>query len=194
MNDLNVLNRPPVVSMGLPIEPKPIKLFAALLATSEDLLASVEARLAVLLGAIESRSAIFPWEVTDYYAEEMGGVLRRGFVSFARLASPEGLPEIKLSTQGIEAEYLWTRGGKRGRQVNIDPGYLDAGKVVLASTKNAAHRLYLRSGIYGEVTLLYRSGFYHPLDTTYADYRWPQTIAFFGEVRGRYLAQLKGGF
>lgn len=180
--------------MGTPTEPKPIKLFAALLAPSEDLLASAEARLAPLLGAIESRSGIFPWEVTDYYAEEMGSGLRRRFVSFTPLASPERLPQIKLATQGIEAKYLWTRGETRGRRVNIDPGYLDAGKVVLASAKNAPHRLYLGSGIYGEVTLIYHSGSYHPLDTTYADYRWPETIAFFGEVRVLYLRQLKRGF
>lgn len=177
--------------MGTPTEPKPVKPFVALLAPSEDLFACAENRLINLLGSIDMASGIFPWEVTDYYTEEMGSGLRRRFLSFGALASPEGLPNLKLATQALEAEYRWTRREKSARRINIDPGYLDGGKVVLASTKNAPHRLYLRAGIYGEVTLLYHGGTFHPLPYTYADYRWPETIAFFFEVRALYLRQLK---
>lgn len=179
--------------MGIPKQPKPVKPFVALLAPSEDLFASAEHRLINLLGSIDRASGFLPWEVTDYYTEEMGSQLRRRFVSFAALASPEGLPDLKLATQALEGEYRWTSGEKSGRRINIDPGYLDAGKVVLASTKNAPHRLYLRAGIYGEVTLLYHSGTFHDLSYTYADYRWPEAIAFFSEVRALYLRRLKHG-
>jgi hypothetical protein len=75
--------------------------------------------------------------------------------------------------------------------VNLDPGYLDAFKVVLASTKNASQRVYLQSGIYAEVTLLYHHGGFHRLEYTYADYVWPETIAFFTQLRARYLTQLR---
>lgn len=180
--------------MGIPTEPKPVKLFVALLAASEDLFAPVEARLVDLFGALETASVVSAWEVTDYYAREMGTGLRRKFVSFAPLASAEKLPEIKLAAQNIEAEYRSASGERRGRRVNADSGYLDVGKVVLASTKNAPHRLYLRDGIYGEITLLYHNGGFHPLDYSYADYRWPHTLAFFAELRALYLKQLKRGF
>ena len=77
------------------------------------------------------------------------------------------------------------------RRVNLDPGYLDATKLVLASTKNQAHRLYLSQGIYAEVTLLYHHGAFHPFVYTYADYRWPETHAFLRRVRTRYLEQMR---
>lgn len=177
--------------MGSPTPPKPAKLFAALLAPSEHLFERVEARLSALWGAVEAASAVFAWELTDYYAEEMGPGLKRRFVAFAPLISPETLPEAKLAAISVETEYRSTSCERRGRAVNIDPGYLDVGKIVLASTKDASHRLYLGRGIYGEITLLYQSGSYRPLDYTYADYRWPQTIAFFNSVRAGYLNQLK---
>ncbi|MCH6545716.1 MAG: DUF4416 family protein, partial [Deltaproteobacteria bacterium] len=66
------------------------------------------------------------------------------------------LAEIKISSQELESGYLWVKGGKKGRQVNIDPGYLAASKMVLATTKDASHRIYLGSGIYGEAALMFR--------------------------------------
>lgn len=179
--------------MGTPREPKPVKLFVALLSRHEELFSSVEGDLKALFGSIDSASGPLPWAVTDYYEKEMGSGLLRRFVSFGPLIPPERLPEIKLRTQGWEENYQWMEGVKRGRRINIDPGYLDAGKVVLASTKNASHRIYLRSGIYGETTLLFHSGSFHPFAYTYPDYLWPETIAFFSELRSLYLNQLRQG-
>ena len=176
--------------MGTPKEPNPVKLFVALLSRHEELFASVEQAMGTLFGATDSASGSLPWAVTDYYKKEMGSGLLRRFVSFAPLISPESLAEIKLKTQELEKGYQWSEDGKKGRQVNIDPGYLDGGKVVLASTKSASHRIYLRSGVYGEVTLLFR-GSYQSLDYTYPDYLWPETISFFVELRSLYLRQLK---
>jgi hypothetical protein len=75
--------------------------------------------------------------------------------------------------------------------VNLDPGYLEAGKLVLASTKNASQRIYLRAGIYAEATLLYYEGAFHGCSYTYPDYLWPQTLAFFIRLRALYLQQLR---
>ena len=83
------------------------------------------------------------------------------------------------------------RDGAGARQINIDPGYLDAHKVVLASTKNASQRIYLRSGIYAEATLFYDNGHFHGLAYTYRDYLWPEALAFFLNSRAIYLGQLK---
>lgn len=177
--------------MGTPGEPKPVKLFTALLFHDNEVLAAAEKDLQNLFGPIDLASESLPWALTDYYEEEMGRGLLRRFVSFEPLVSPETLPEAKLGTQALEGRNRWARDERRGRRVNIDPGYLDAGKVVLVSTKGAPHRLYLRSGIYGETTLSFQNGSFHPLATTYPDYLWPAAMSFFAQLRSRYLSQLK---
>jgi hypothetical protein len=113
----------------------------------------------------------------------MGEKLLRKFVTFERLISPEELVRLKLETNALESALS----SASSRRVNLDPGYLDATKLVLASTKNQAHRLYLSQGIYAEVTLLYHHGAFHPFVYTYADYRWPETHAFLRRARTRYL-------
>ncbi|HEY3306499.1 MAG TPA: DUF4416 family protein [Candidatus Binatia bacterium] len=177
--------------MGTPQEPQPVKLFIALLAAHDDLIPPVESDLSALFGPIDSASAIFPWSVTDYYQSEMGRALRRRFISFERLISPEALAEIKHKTHKVEDSYRRAEGTGRRRRVNIDPGYVDAGKVVLASTKGAGHRMYLQAGIYGETTLLFYEGSFHPFPYTYQDYLWPETIKFLADLRHRYLGQVK---
>jgi hypothetical protein len=177
--------------MGTPTEPKPAKYFTALLSSDVSLLAAVEADLAEILGPLDGRSEVLPWSLSDYYQKEFGGGLLRRFVSFAPLASPGALASIKLKTQETENRYRVQSPQPRGRRVNVDPGYVDSGKVVLASTKNAGHRIYLESGIYAEATLFYYDGRFQPCFYTYADFLWPQTLSFLGAARDSYLAQLK---
>ena len=177
--------------MGTAKEPKPAKYFVALLSSETDLFAAAETDLAGLLGPIDQRSEILPWAASRFYESEMGSNLLRRFVSFDRLWSPEALADIKLGSQTVEDHYRWPppRGG--GRRVNCDPGYLEAGKVVLASTKNASQRIYLRGGIFAEATLLYYNGEFHGCSYTYRDYLWPETLRFLSACRGRYLEQLR---
>ncbi|HEY2989297.1 MAG TPA: DUF4416 family protein [Candidatus Binatia bacterium] len=177
--------------MGTAREPKPVKLFVALLAAEENFFPPVENDLGALFGPVESASRVFRWAVTNYYEREMGSGLFRRFLSFGPLIAPEALAEIKHQTRSIEDGYQRAEGAGRRRRVNIDPGYLDAGKVVLASTKDAAHRIYLRAGIYAELTLLYYDGAFHPFGYTYPDYLWPETAEFLAALRSRYLEQLK---
>jgi len=174
--------------MGAPREPKAAKYFVALLSSDPDLLDSVEKDLAAGLSDIDARSELVPWTASNFYEKEMGPRLWRQFLSFAALYSPGRLAEIKLKTQAMEERY---RADTHGRRVNLDPGYLDVYKVVLASTKNAGQRIYLHSGIYGEVTLLYHNAAFHGLQYTYADYQWPETLRFFTGLRARYLSQLR---
>ena len=129
------------------------------------------------------------WSASNYYEPEMGAPLDRGFLSFATLRSPVELASSKLNTQQIEEQFRAKNGG--GRRVNLDPGYLDAFKVVLASTKNASQRVYLDHGIYGEATLFYHSGGFHGMPYTYADYLWPQTLSFLHRMRVIYLRHLR---
>jgi uncharacterized protein DUF4416 len=175
--------------MGTPQEPKAAKYFAAFLTSDVALIPSVQDDLAAILGAIDGRSELIAWTASNFYEREMGSNLVRGFFSFAALRSPAELAALKLATQQVEHRFRYQDGN--GRRVNLDPGYLDAFKVVLASTKNASQRIYLDRGIYAEATLFYHNGGFHGLPYTYADYLWPQTLAFLTRLRAVYLEQLR---
>jgi hypothetical protein len=172
-------------------EPKPAKYFTALLTSEPDLLGAVEGDLTTILGTIDARSKLLPWTVSKYYEKEMGAGLVRCFVSFGALATPAKLADIKLATQKFEDKYRRKSAGEPGRRVNVDPGYVESGKVVLASTKNANHRVYLHSGIYAEVTLQFYEGEFHGSPHTYPDYLWTETLAFLTSVRFLHLDQLR---
>ena len=175
--------------MGMPKEPKPAKYFVALLLSDAGLLTAVENDLTGLLGAVDDRSELLPWTASKFYEQEMGPSLWRGFLSFASLRAPAELAAVKLRTQQIEERFR--DGASKGRRVNLDPGYLDSFKVVLASTKNAGQRIYLDGGIYGEATLIYRDGGFHGLPYTYPDYLWPETLALFQRLRAAYSEALR---
>lgn len=174
--------------MGTALEPKPAKYFVALLTTDNNLLTAVETDLSSVLGEIDGRSETVSWTASNFYEKEMGPGLLRRFVACADLRSPQDMATIKLRTQQIEDTY---RTANSNRRINLDPGYLDAYKVVLASTKNASQRIYLNSGIYAEATLLYYDGAFHGLEYTYRDYLWPDTLTFLAQLRARYLTQLR---
>jgi hypothetical protein len=177
--------------MGTPTLPPPVKLIIGLLSPDIALFTQATAKLQEAYGSIDVESAVFPWNTTNYYREEMGEHLSRKFVAFEPLVSPEVLVRIKLETNILEGMLSGITSPSTPRRVNLDPGYLDATKLVLASTKNQAHRIYLAQGIYAEVTLLYHHGEFHPFLYTYTDYRWPETHEFLRRVRSRYLEQLR---
>ncbi len=177
--------------MGTPSLPEPVKLFMALLAADTALFNQATVRLEATYGRIDLESPIFAWETTDYYRAEMGGHLLRRFVTFEQLITPEDLIRLKLEANELECTFAAPPSPDSPRRVNLDPGYIDATKLVLASTKAQAHRLYLSRGIYAEVTLLYHHAAYHPFVYTYTDYRWPETYAFLKQVRRKYLQQLR---
>src|SRR5262245_14062501 len=177
--------------MGTPGDPKPVKYFVGLLSADIAVLNSVETDLATIFGAIDARSELLPWNLTKFYESEMGAGLLRRFVSFSQLDSPGNLARIKLQTQDVEQQYRSCGPRRSGRKVNIDPGYLDAGKLVLASTKNAGHRIFLQSGIYAEATLLYYDRAFQACPHTYPDYLWVETLSFLNSVRLTYFVHLR---
>jgi hypothetical protein len=178
-------------SMGLPTPPKPVKLFVALLSNDPALFVLSVSQLQSFYGPVDLESEIFPWNMTEYYREEMGDNLLRKFVTFEGLIAPDALASIKLVTNALEISLSSGDSPTSPRHVNIDPGYVDATKLVLASAKDHAHRLYLAHGIYAEVTLLYYHGEFHPFVYTYPDYQWPKTQAFLRRVQKQYRDQLR---
>lgn len=165
-----------------------VQLFCALLCTPEVAQQEIEQTLQDHFGAIVLRSTAFPFTQTTYYSHKMGPGLIRSYVAFGPLITPAALPAIKHTTNRIESEWSRPSGPRR---VNLDPGYLDLGKVVLASTKDHAHRVYVGAGIYAEVTLRYRRRQFQPWDWTYPDYRLPETCGFFDRLRERYKIDLR---
>jgi len=161
-----------------------VKLIIGLLGRQEAL-GRAEAELRRRFGKTDFESAALPFTWTDYYTPEMGPGLRRKFLSFRRLIRPERLASIKLAAMKLEAEL--SVDGKR--TVNLDPGYLDLGKLVLATRKDQAHRIALGRGVFAEVTLRFRRGRFEPWEWTYPDYRSPEYAAIFAQIRSIYKQQ-----
>ncbi|MFP4055592.1 MAG: DUF4416 family protein [Candidatus Brocadiia bacterium] len=179
--------------MGDIREPRPVKLFVGLLAGREAWLGAAGERLAPCFGAVDLRSSLIPFDHTDYYEPQMGPGLLRQFVACQPLVDPGELATIKLRTNALEAELAEELEADVPRPVNLDPGYLDDAKLVLATTKNYSHRIYIGQGIYAEVTLTWHHGAWQPTPWTYRDYRSEPYRAFFAEARARYLEQRRHG-
>ena len=173
--------------MSIPSEPKPAKLVTSLFMQDRALLREVVGRLCDAWGSVDMVSPWLPFDQTDYYNAEMGSPLFRRFIGFSELIEQERLADVKLFTNDLEGSF--SREGKR--LVNIDPGYLLPERFVLATGKNYIHRIYLKGGIYADLTLVYHKGRFCPLDWTYPDYADGATIGFLLFVRDRYMYQLK---
>jgi len=185
--------------MGAIVEPKPVKLFVGMLAGRPEWLDAARETLVRRFGPADLESPRVPFGWTNYYAREMGEGLLRQFLAFERLIAPDEIVEIKRATNAMEDELARGHGGvckangdsppngNRGtvpiRPVNLDPGCLSLSKVVLATTKDYSHRLYLGRGIYAEVTLHFHKGRYEPWEWTYRDYRTEEYQAFFLDAR-----------
>jgi hypothetical protein len=172
--------------MGTVQPPAQVKLFCALLVAPILSLDEIETVLAEIFGSIVLRSTPMPFTQTTYYEREMGANVTRLYVAFDPLISIAALAAVKHMTNWLEARWSTPQGRRR---VNIDPGYLDLAKVVLASTKDHSHRLYIGEGIFAEVTLRYRQHTFQSWEWTYPDYRVPATLAFFQQLRALYKAQ-----
>jgi len=168
----------------------PVKLICGLLAGRPEWLEQTRERLERAFGPVDLESETWPFDFTDYYAQEMGGGLLRRFFSFRELIDPENIVETKHATNRMEQALASDIQGGPSRPVNIDPGYVSLSKLVLATTKDYAHRVYLRAGIYAEATLRWRGGTFQPWEWTYPDYRTDNYIRFFGRVRELYVEQL----
>jgi hypothetical protein len=177
--------------MGNIRSPLPVKLFVSVLTSLPHVVAEVESRLSELYGRIDRKSAAFEFDMTRYYDEEMGTPLRRTFLAFSDLIDPVALTGIKRQSNGLE-EFFATRHVQVKRPVNLDPGYLDQAKVVLASTKDFSHRIYVAEGIYEEVTLYYQGGQWRSWPWTFPDFRAGRYDEFFAVLRNSYRMQLSG--
>ncbi len=177
--------------MGKIKHPNLVKLFIGILVNDckTEALEIAYQKLGQQFGKFDLFSETWNFSFTNYYADEMGERLLRKFLSFESLIDPGILKDIKHWTNSLERE-LSLHYGPPSRPINLDPGYLSLSKVILATTKDYSHRLYLGDGIYGEITLHYQEKKFSPLPWTYPDYRTLEYINFFQKMRNIYKTQL----
>ncbi len=180
--------------MGKPRAPQPVVLVCGLISGDDGFLQRARADLKRLFGPIDLASETWPFELTDYYSAEMGPGLLRQFVSFERLLRPDALASVKLDTQRIETRFAEDcESLEIARPINLDPGYVETSKLVLATTKDRSHRVYLGDGIYGESTLHYHEHAWQPWPWTFPDFRERRYHEFFSRVRQRLLDLRRAG-
>ena len=171
----------------LPQVVDPVKLFMGVLYSDEVLLTAALAQLEGLYGPIDYRSEPWPFEVSDYYVPEMGSPIWRIFIGFRRLMGPQDIVRIKLETNEVEAA-LSSEGL---RKVNLDPGYLDYDKVVLASAKYNGQKVYLDHGIWADLTLRYEKGKFYPYPWSFPDFKSETYYATFLALRQTYKTAMR---
>jgi hypothetical protein len=159
-----------------------VKLVIGLIYKDEAIFIKIRRVLKKKFGKIDFESAAIDFKHTDYYEAEMGKQLKKRFISFSKLIPIEHLYRIKLYSNRLESKFS----AGKCRRINIDPGYLDLAKFVLATTKDYAHRIFLRKGIFAEIALTFRGSSFSPNEWTYSDYRSDEYINIFNQIRKLY--------
>ncbi|MHC4337369.1 MAG: DUF4416 family protein [Planctomycetota bacterium] len=171
--------------------PKPAKLIIGILAADRQCLHAAVEAIDAKFGKVDLESDAWPFDKTDYYKDETGENILRQFVSTERLIAPALLAKIKHRTNKLEQKLAAKLALPLPRPVNLDPGIIEPSKLILATTKNYSHRIYIGKKMYAEVTLIFDKASWRPLDYTYPDYRQQCYFDFFDKVRKRLLEQLK---
>ena len=177
--------------MGTITIPQSVKAIIGVLTPELCLLPTVYAELTHRLGPIDFVSDLLPFTNTTYYEREMGPGIQRQFISFEKLIDAGTLTEMKLFTNKVEQAFSIKKSEGKARRVNLDAGYLCMAKLVMATTKDNAHRIYLRDGIYAEISLRFYRKTFQPWDWSYPDYRLPTYIDIFNQIRKIYRNQLE---
>jgi len=180
-------------------DPEPVKLIIGILAANQDCLQAAIEALTSEFGKADLISDIWPFDKTDYYKDQTGENILRRFVTIEKLIDIGKLAKIKHKTNKLEqkrARHLCGGLAKKlspdlSRPVNLDPGVIEPSKLILATTKNYSHRIYIGKKMFAEVTLVFDRGAWCPLPYTYPDYRQKCYHDFFDKVRARLLEQLK---
>jgi len=172
-------------------DPNPVKLIIGILAADRQCLHAAIEAIEAKLGKAGLVSDVWPFDKTNYYKDETGKHILRQFVSIERLIDPGKLAKTKHTTNKLEQKLAARLALPLPRPVNLDPGIIEPSKLILATTKNYSHRIYIGKKMYAEVTLIFDKGSWRPFNHTYPDYRQQCYFDFFDKVRKRLLEQLK---
>lgn len=167
----------------------PVLLLVAVITRYPEALAWAHAKCEAQWGPAALESPSFDFVETNYYEATMGPGLGKTFLTFAANYDPGELAATKHLTNAWEAEYAAAAGHPEPRPLNLDPGYITPAKLVLASTKDHAHRIYLGQGMYAEITLFYKHKAWRSHEYTFPDYKRTDYHAFFTACRDRLRKQ-----
>ncbi|MEO1525631.1 MAG: DUF4416 family protein [Planctomycetota bacterium] len=169
---------------------EPVIRFCAVISADAELREAAIERLTKAWGEVFLQSEPLPFEAGGYYAETMGPELKKTLIAFHEPVDGASLADWKLWTNNVEREFHGTRAGLL-RPVNLDPGYVTQAKLVLATTKDRDHRLYLRDGIFAEITLNYTAKRWVHHRWSYPDYRTEAVAEFAMRCRNRLRESLQ---
>ena len=177
---------------AIAIPPK-VLLICGMISAKVELFEQAAEAMGPLFGPVELRSDVMPFDFTHYYDRQMGSPLWRQFVSFARPITGDALADAKRATNELEEQFARRVQDPDAppRPINLDPGYVDLSKLVLASCKDFSHRIYLGGGVFGEITLMYHKDRWDALSWTFPDYASGRYHGFLSAVRAR-LRQMPG--
>ena len=197
--------------MGLIKKSPPSVRFVAVFSAEDRFLRIALERLEAHWGKIAALGQAFDFVESPYYLRTMlvpqppesrlpesqhdrtPRALRKQMALFADPYDPAELAADKIQSNRWERDWteeLTLSQDDSKRLINIDPGYLSMTKLVLASTKNREHRIYLRDGIYAEVTLAFRDQAWTSMPWTYADYQRPDVLEFLKLARRGFTSNL----
>ena len=165
----------------------PVKLISSIIYNNENLINNVLSELENSIGQIDFTTEPFVFNHTDYYNNEMGVNLQRRFIIFKELFNRDNIYTIKILTNQIEDKFSI----ENKRQINLDPGYISLENFILFTTKNYTHRIYLSSGIFADLTLIYENRQFNKLPWTYPDYASKEIRDFLQKIRDIYKNEIK---
>jgi hypothetical protein len=171
--------------------PSSVKLIIGILAANEAALTTAVKAISKSFGVIDLTSDVWAFTQTDYYKDELGPNALRQFVTIEKPIDPGNLAQIKHDTNSLEQQLADSLKLPLPRPVNLDPGFIEPSKLVLASTKNFSHRIYIGNKMFAEVTLMYEKGRWRHFEYTFPDYRQSCYQNFLTKVRCRLMEQLK---
>lgn len=177
--------------MGRIRKPVPVLAVVAVISSHPSAVEWSQHQLAGMGGPVALTSPRFAFDETGFYRDEMGPGLFKQFLLFSRWIDQAGLADWKLKTNQLESDFAALESSGSPRPLNLDPGYFSEAKLVLATTKDRDHRIYLRDGIYAEVTLHFEKNEWVSARWTYPDYRRSDYHAFFRECRDYFRREKK---
>ena len=171
-----------------PVEVLPVIPVISVISSADKLKMETKLILESHFGRTDLASGLYLFDLSDYYEEEMGQELTRQWFSFEVLRDASLLAEWKLICAGIEEQFL---DKFSNRKVNIDPGYLDYGKLVLASFKSAPDKIYIGRGVWAHTCLRYGHGRFTAPEHSFPDFIDGRFNDFMLEVRANYRRILR---
>lgn len=144
----------------------PVKYIVGILTSDPELQDHIVHNLTDFLGESDYITQWYPFDSTNYYGAEMGTDLKRCFVAFEKLMPPELVYKAKIWCNKVEDQFR--EDGKR--IVNLDPGYVDFFKVVLASSKFGNHKIAITKGCWADFMMMYSKGQWNPLPWCFPDF------------------------